>query len=169
MQTVRLFFLIAFACLAAVPRAQAAPFVSPHGYSIAPAPQWQANRSGLMGSDVIIFTRAAGGFAPNLNVVIVPAQPGQTLEQGQAQIAAMYPHAFTQFHMVKTGYEPVGSVRALLVMGTYVQGTSHLSMRQDIVLKNGKVYTFTCTTPVALQARYAPAYSQMLHSVRWSR
>lgn len=169
MHTLRLFLSIALACLVTVHGTLAAPFVSPHGYSVAPAPGWQANHSGLMGSDVIIFTRAAGGFAPNLNVVIVPAQPGQTLEQGQAQIAAMYPHAFTQFHMVKTGYEPVGSLRALLVVGTYVQGTSHLSMRQDIVLKNGKVYTFTCTVPLAMQARYAPAFSQMLHSVRWSR
>ncbi len=169
MQKLRLLILAFLACLVTMPHAHAAPFASPNGYAVTPAPGWSVNHTGIMGTDVIVFTRAAGGFAPNLNVVITPAQPGQTLEQGRAQVAQMYPRMFTQFHMVKTGYEPLGSVRALLIAGTYTQGVNHLSMRQDIVLQNGKVYTFTCTSPVAMQARCAPAFTQMLHSVRWSR
>jgi len=169
MQTVRLLFLALFVCLLMGHTVQAAPFVSAKRYSITPAPQWIVNHSGMMGADVIILTRAAGGFAPNLNVVITPAQPGQTLEQGKAQLSAMYPRVFAQYKMVKSGYAILGGVRALLVAGTYSQGINHLSMRQDIVLQNGKVYTFTCTSPAALQARYAPAFAQMLRSVRWSR
>ncbi len=169
MPKMRLFFAVLFAFLSMTLTAHAAPVVSAKGYSITPAAGWTLNHSGLMGTDVIVFTRAAGGFAPNLNVVITPAQPGQTLEQGRAQVALMYPRMFTQFHMVKTGYEPLDTARALLIAGTYTQGVNHRSMCQDIVLENGKVYTFTCTSPVAMQARYAPAFAQMLHSVRWSR
>lgn len=169
MPTLRFLFLALFVGLLMGHTAQAAPFASPKGYSVAPAPQWTINHTGVMGTDVIIFTRAAGGFAPNLNVVITPAPPGQTLEQGRAQVAVMYPRLFTQFHMVKSGYESMGGVRALLVVGTYMHGPTPLSMRQDIVVQNGKVYTFTCTAPTAMQARYAPAFAQMLHSVRWSR
>lgn len=168
MQTIRLAFLALFAVLLLVPAAQAAPFVSAKGYSVTPPAGWSANKSGVMGTDVIIFTRAPGGFAPNLNVVITPAQPGQTLAQGQAQIAQVYPRLFTQFYMVKTGQEALGGQPALLVVGTYLQGAQRLSMRQDLVVKNGKVYTFTCTSPVSVQAKYGPAFAQLLHSVRWT-
>lgn len=169
MQTIRLFLLIALACLVTLPSAQAAPFVSPNGYSVTPAPQWQVNHSGVMGMDVFIYTRPTDGFAPNLNAVIGPTKPGETLEQAQGQIAAMYPRMFTQFHMIKTGYETVGDARALFIIATHLQGMNHLSLRQDFVLRNGKVYTFTCTALTTQQARYAPAFTQMLHSVRWSR
>jgi len=63
----------------------------------------------------------------------------------------------------------VDNVRALLIVSTFLQGMERLVIHQDAVIKNGKLYTFTCTSPLAMQARYAPAFAQMLRSVRWSR
>ncbi len=71
--------------------------------------------------------------------------------------------------LIKTSYAKVGNARSLLVVGMFLHGAQKLSLRQNIVLMNGKSYTFTCTVPVELQTRYAPAFDQMLHSVRWSR
>ncbi len=169
MQTIRLFFLALLVCLGTAHTVQAAPFVSPHGYSITPAPGWAVNKSGMMGADVIIYTRAVGGFAPNLDVVITPTKLGQTLEQAQAEVTKGYSELLPQGKLVRTGYETVDNVRGLVVVGTYLQGVQRLAGYEVIVIKHGKAYTFVGVVPEALQARYAPAFAQMLRSVRWSR
>jgi len=163
-------FLFAFCvCLVTVSTARAAPFVSPHGYTLAPAPGWTVNRSGMMGTDVLVYIRVPGGFAPNLNVVITAAPPGGRLDTALPQIKAVYPRMFTGFQMGQTGYGMLGGVRALTLTGTYQQGANRLSMRQAIAIHSGHVYTFTGTVPVSMQARYAPAFTQMLGSVRWGK
>ncbi len=169
MQTLRLFFLIAFACLLTLHNALAAPFVSPIGYSITPAPQWVINHNASRTEDVFINMQAVDGSTAILCVSVAPAKPGDTLEQMQKNTIPVSPYSPMQFNIIKTCYEKVGNVRALLVVGTYLDGTKHVSFRDDTVLKNGKMYTFDCTSPTVTQARYAPAFDQMLHSVRWSR
>ncbi len=94
MQTIRLFLLIALACLLTVPSVQAAPFVSPNGYSITPAAQWTVKHGDMTRTDVTILTHAANKLIPNLNVIVAPTHSGQTLEQLQQQITTIYPHVF---------------------------------------------------------------------------
>lgn len=169
MKTTQSFFLAFCVCLLMMGRALAAPFVSPHGYVLTPTPGWAVNRTGMMGTDVLVYIRVPGGFAPNLNVVITPAPPGQRLDTALPQIKAIYPKMFTGFQMGQTGYGTLGGVRALTLTGTYQQGANRLSMRQAIAIRSGHVYTFTCTEPVAMRARFDPAFTQMLASIRWGK
>lgn len=169
MRYLRLSVIVFLVCLVNVHASQAAQFVNGTGYTITPAPQWTVNLAGLRGADIVIYAQTVKRPLPSLNVVVRSASPGETLQQGLEQVKTMYPRVIPQFKMVKTRYETVDNVRALLIVGTSVQGAQQLLTRQDIVLKNGKVYTFTCTAPATMQAHYAPAFDQMLHSVRWSR
>ncbi len=168
MQTIRLFLLVVSACLVTVHSVQAAPFVSPNGYSITPAPGWTAKRGSIQKMDVILMPQPATSASPYLYVVVAPAKPRETLEQARAQAVSFYAHMSPKIKLVNTGYETVGNVRALRFMETYSLGGRRMSLRQETVIKNGKVYAFTCFTPFGQKARYAPAFTQMLHSVRWS-
>lgn len=169
MHTLRLFFLALLVCLGAAHTVQAAPFVSPNGYSITPAPQWQVNHNSMTRADVSIFTRATKQVTPILRVMISPVQQGQTLEQIQGQITTGYSHILKQFKIVGMRYETVNNVRALHVDGTHLVGMQLLALHQDMVLKSGKLFIFTYGTPISMQTQYAPAFAQMLRSVRWSR
>jgi hypothetical protein len=164
-----LLFVFFLSALLTMQRAQAAPFVSSHGYSFTPAPGWRVNTSGMMHSDVIVLAPSEGAFTSNFSVLLSPALPGQTLEEGQQQIGMLYPKAFTDFKMLSSTIGNLGGVKALDLFGSYRQGTERLWMRQALVLREGKVYTFTCTSTVATHARYDAAFTKMLQSVHWSK
>lgn len=169
MQTIRLFLLVVSACLVTVHSVQAAPFVSANGYSITPAPHWAVDHSVYMKEDVLLDRQLVSKFGPIFVVNIAPAKPGETLEQRQEHALTMHSIPSMQLSIIKTNYETVGNVRALLVIGTYFANTQQWSYRDDTVIRNGKLYIFQCTSPTATQARYAPAFDQMLRSVRWRR
>lgn len=169
MQTIRLFLLVVSACLVTVHSVQAAPFVSANRYSITPAPQWKVEHSVYGMEDVFIDLQAGSKFVPLLFVHVTPAKPGETLEQRQEHTLTEYSHSLMQFDIAKVSYETVGNSCALLVVGTYFANTQQWSFHTDTVLRDGKVYTFECTVPTSMQTRYAPAFAQMMHSVRWTR
>lgn len=149
--------------------AEAAPFVSSKGYSLTPPAGWRVDKSGMMGTDVLVIASPVGGFAPNLNVVITPAPPGQTLDDARKQIATMYPRAFAGYKSLAQSFGTQGGVRTLRLMGTYTRQGRLLRMRQIIALKNGSAYTFTCTEPEAVHAKLDPAFDKMLQSIRWKK
>lgn len=169
MHTLRLFFLALLVCLGAAHTVQAAPFVSVNGYSITPAPHWAVNQSRFTKADVIILTQMVMGVRPNFCVLIAPAPLGQTLEQAQAEVTKGYSELLPQGKLVRTSYETVDNVRGLVVVGTYLQGVQRLAVYEVMVIKDSKAYTFVGVVPEPLQAQYAPAFAQMLRSVRWSR
>lgn len=149
--------------------ALAGPFVSSKGYALTPPAGWRVDKSGMMGTDVVVIAPTVGGFAPNLNVVITPAPPGQTLDAAPKQIAAMYPRVFSDYKSMSQSFGTLGGVRTLRVMGTYTRAGRRLRMRQVIALKNGSAYTFTCTEPEAVHAKLDPAFDKMLASIRWTK
>ncbi|BDI32836.1 hypothetical protein CCAX7_48870 [Capsulimonas corticalis] len=151
--------------LAALAPVSAQTFTSAKGYSITPASAWKTNSSGMMGTDVFFYTMPVHGFAPNLNVVVTPTTPGDTLATGMQQIKSMYPHIFTHYHSVQLTRGSIGGYPAILSAGTYISGDNHLRMRQVAVIRGPKSYVFTCTAPDAVFAKYNGDFTQMLASV----
>ena len=47
---------LAFCLCFAAAAASAAPFTSPHGYTVTPPPGWHSNSTGASGNDVVIYT-----------------------------------------------------------------------------------------------------------------
>jgi hypothetical protein len=146
--------------------ASAAPFVSSKGYSLTPVPGWQVSEKNP-NTDVVVLGPVYGKFRPNLNVTIVQAKPGETLKDGQKEVAAIYPRMFTDFKMISSVIVP-GNPETLNVTCRCRQVGQVLRIRQMVVLKANRVYTFTCTAPDAAYVRYDAAFTQMLHSVKWS-
>lgn len=169
MRKLRLLIAALCACFVIPHAAQAAPFVSAKGYSITPAPGWIAKHGSIKKMDVFLMPQPSSSASPYLYVVVVSAKPGETLEQARTQAVNFYPHMSPKIELVNTGYETVGNARSLRLVETYPLGGQQFLLRQNIVLKGGKGYAFTCFAPTALQAKYAPAFDQMLRSVRWSR
>lgn len=149
----------------------AKPFRSAKGYAITPPSNWQMEKSGFMGTDVFFFGSPAHGFAPNINVVVTQAAPKTRLEDGLAQVNAMLPHALNGYKRLAQGYTSVDGTRAFYTMALHQVGTPphRLKMRQVVALKNGRVYTFTCTCLAADYAQSSVAFDAALKSIRWTK
>lgn len=149
--------------------AHAQAITSPKGYSIVPAHGWQ-NKPGTMGADMFIFAKPAGGFSSNLNVVVTPTAPGDSLKKLPAQMAAAYPKMFTNYHSLGGKYLKVGGHDSYESSGTYEMGTPSrtLRLRQDFVIIGSKAYVVTCTAPNASFATYTPAFNAMVKSMKFT-
>ena len=146
-------------------------FQSAKNYSITPPAGWTTNKSGLMGTDVIFMAPPAKQYAANINVVVVPAAPGETLEKGAVQINQVLPRAMNGFKKLSQGYGTLGGVRSLSITANHKMGTPPrlLWMKQTYVLRKGQTYTFTCTALAENHAQYKAAFDAALKSVRWRK
>ena len=128
--------------------ATAAPFTSSKGYSITPPKGWTANRSGTMGTDAMFIAKPKNGVTANINVVVTKAAPGDTIQAARAQINQTYPRLFNQFKWIARGNTTVDGAPALFNTVNYSIGTPPHRMwaHQIVALKNGMLYSFTCTT-----------------------
>lgn len=160
---------IALLLLVAAGAALAGPYVSQKGYEITPASGWMINNHNLMGTDLVIYAKPANGFAANINVIVSPCPSGITLDQlrsaGNAQLRA----TAANYKTIYQGYTTIDGTKALLTLATHEMGTPPrpLYMHQDVVIKNGYAYTFTCTALQSNHAAYDTAFTQMLKSIRW--
>jgi hypothetical protein len=154
-----------------VTAAVAKTYSSKRGYTITVPAGWNVDSSGTMGADFIAMARPYNNFTANLNVVVAPASAGQTLAQGRAYINQAYPRVFTNYKKLAQGNTSLGGVPAITITATHDMGTppKTLRMHQAIVLKNGAVYTFTCTAANADYARFDTAFKSALKSVKWKK
>lgn len=148
--------------------AQAKPFRSAKGYSVTPPAGWQVKSNGMMGADVIFIAPPSRGLSSSFNVVVTQA-PGETLEGGRRQINSMLPKAFAGYKRVAQGYTTLGGLRALATTSTYLIGTPsrRLRMKQIVVLRNSRAYTFTAAAADANYARYDAIFNKTLQTVRF--
>lgn len=148
--------------------AQARPFTSAKGYSATPPAGWRVNSKGMMGSDVIFAAPPSRGFVSSFNVVVTQA-PGETLEGGRRQINSMLPKAFAGYKRVAQGYTTLGGLRALSTTSSYLIGTPsrRLRMKQIVVLRRNRAFTFTVAALDTDFARYNAAFNKILQSVRF--
>jgi hypothetical protein len=146
-------------------------YSSKRGYTIVAPAGWNVDGSGTMGTDLIMIAKPRNGFSANLNVVVAPASPGQTLAQGQAYISQAYPRLFNNYKKIAQGRTSLGGVPALSLTATHAMGTPPrtLRMHQAIALKGGSVYTFTCTAANADYAKFDAAFKSALKSVKWKK
>jgi hypothetical protein len=165
-------FSIAVAMLAlVVTSAVAKTYSSKRGYTIVAPASWNVDSSGMMGTDLIIIAKPHNGFSANLNVVVAPASAGQTLAQGRKYIDQAYPRMFNNYKRLAQGNTSLGGVPAITITATHAMGTPPrtLRMHQAIALKNGAVYTFTCTAGNADYARFDAAFKSALKSIKWKK
>lgn len=141
-------------------------------YQVTPATGWQQiGNNAASGVELMLASPAVDGFAPNLNVVVVPATPGETLENDKAQMAVMFPKMFTNYAQVGQGDITVGGLPAFYNTSTSDSGTppQRLWTHQVFVLKNNQAYTFTCSTLDSNHSDQEGVFQSMIQSVRWTK
>ncbi len=150
--------------------ASAQTFHSPNGYSITAPPHWSLNKNGSAGSDIVVITKPERKFANNLNVRISPLPAGVTLEQVPPQLKSAYQKQFPGYKLISEKFTTIGGQRAYDLVFVHTQGGQfgQLWARQDIVIRSGKLYIFTCTALASNAARYAGSFNAILKSVHWT-
>lgn len=141
------------------------------GYAITPSEGWTNNSAALAGTaDRVLSAPPRDQFAANLNVVIGPAAAGETLEGAKAQLPLAYPKMFTRYAQVKQGDLSMDGAAGISNTATYESGTPprKIWMHQAFVIRNNKVYTFTCTALDANHGDYEADFESMLNSVKWT-
>ncbi len=146
----------------------AAPFVSPHGYSVTPPPGWQINPSHV-GDDVVIDYKknVATDGTPNLRVDITPMGGAATLEALKPAVISGYTKRFPGLVVKSQTFSSLGGVRDLNLVFTEPKNGILMYLHQIYVLKNGSAYIFTAVYPERSRAKYDAPVAQMLASVRW--
>lgn len=147
------------------------PFASSNGYQITPPAGWQVDTSGIgVNADVAFIGPTGDNSPPSINVVVLTAAPNATLETAQSEINDSLPRIMTGYKQVSQGYTTIGGVQAFDNTFTYISGTPPEVSRlhQVIVLKNNRVYTFTCGALDSYYPDYDGAFNAALESVRWT-
>ncbi len=168
-KTLRTACLSFCACLLAA-LASAAPFVSPHGYTLTPPAGWQVDHTSMPDNDVTIF---AGTGSPGdilraiFGIKIVPSSSSLTLESFKPLMARELHESFPRATIVSQTYSSVGGVRALDTTFTHSKNGGLVRDRQLVVLKNRSVYFFSAVCTDKLHTKYDPLFAQMVSSVRW--
>ncbi len=81
----------------------------------------------------------------------------------------MMPKSFADYNLLAQGYSKLGGVRALSTTSSYNLRTPprRVRMKQVVVLRRGRAYTFTCASLDATYAKYNAAFNKTLASVRF--
>ncbi len=157
--------------VAASTPATAKEYVSKNGYRITPPAGWKTMPGSTTTPDVIFLAPPVKGFSANINVVVTPAAPGETITQVPTQIRPLFSRMFTAFSPMSQGYTTTDGAKAYTHTARYTMGNGpqklRMRMRQVIALRKGKAYTFTCTAGDAQYANNAKAFDAALKSIRW--
>lgn len=148
------------------------PFVSSAGYQMTPPLNWQVDTSGRgVNADVFFIGPSADNSPPSINVIVLAATPGETLQSAQTQINDLMPRIMTDYKLVDQGYTTLGGVQAFYNTSTSTSGTPAQVSRlhQVVALKNNRAYTFTCGSLDSDFANYDGAFKAALDSVRWTQ
>ena len=142
-------------------------------YEITPAKGWtvKSDIGATNAAELVVMAPEKEGFTANLNVVIVPAIPGETLDKVKGQIAQLYPKMFNNYSLISQTDTQVGGETALQNIGSYELGTPprKILINQVIVLKDNRAFTFSCTSLDAPTDDHKPALNAMLASIRWTK
>jgi hypothetical protein len=144
-------------------------YTSEQGYTIGVPKGW-TSRKGKGMYDVFINADPEDDFAANLNVVVTPQSPGETLETLPTYLASELSQQFASYKNLSEGYTTVAGERAYTHTATCQFGAPLRTFRltQAIVLKDGKEYVFTCTSLDSNHAHYESTFQEMLHSIKWT-
>jgi hypothetical protein len=147
-----------------------APYVSPKGYQIMPPAGWKVDNSGIMGADLFILSPDNDGFTANLNVIVIEAPKGMTLEEFREQTKKGY-QALTDYQQISQDYITIDGVRAICTVGDHTDDSSkdRLYMKQITTILNGNGYFFTFTAPAVGHEKYDSDFSNMIKSIQWQK
>lgn len=147
----------------------AARITGPSGYSLDAAAGWKVKSTPGGLPELFVMGSPVAGFTPNLNVVVIKAPVGVTLDQIAAVTPKTLKSVSTNWKPLATGNTTLGGKRAAFLEYTAEMGTPKrvLWFRQVIVITAGKVCTFTCTALPGRRAASAKAFGAMMKSVRW--
>lgn len=161
-----MFFVMALATTAAL----SVQTKGPSGYTIDAPKGWKvtANPGGI--PELLVVGPRAAGFAPNLNVVVSAAPAGVTLAQIRSASPQMLKAMFTGWRALASGETTLAGVKATYLEHTAQMGNPKrtLWLRQVMVVRRGKVITFTCTAPPSGRAALAKTFTAMMKSIRWN-
>jgi hypothetical protein len=145
--------------------------LSGSGYKITAAKGWKDGAAAAPKTvDLVIAAAPKEQFAANLNVVVVPATPGETLQAAKKQLPIVYPRSFTQYVQLKQGDITVDGTPGMTNTANHTAGSPPhtLWMHQAFFIKGGKVYTLTCTALDSNHAEYEADFNAMIQSLKWN-
>jgi hypothetical protein len=163
-----------FFCLTAA-SVYAAPFVSPHGYSLSVPAGWHVKSPSMPGddADIVVNRQVAVGdkmttpmlqvqFRPINDTVITPS----LVDLNQAILAGVR-LSFPNLKVLSQTNSTLDGVRAIDCVFIGTTNGVPLRFHEVLVVKNKKAFTFTVLCPSQVYPRYAAAYAQMLSSIHW--
>lgn len=173
--TKSLLFCVLLLLWLTVPAAHAAPFTSPHGYSLSVPAGWHIKSPSMSGddADVVVNQQAAVGgqmttplFQVQFRPLDVPATAANLAAINHGALATVR-QSFPDLKVLSQTSSTLGGVRDLDCVFTATANGLPLRFHEVLVMKNKGALTFTSICPRQVYPRYAAAYAQMLASVHW--
>ncbi len=172
----KLFFsfclVLTAACLAP---AIAAPFVSPHGYTMTVPADWHIKSPSMPGDDVDVVINQQVAVehqmaTPIFRILFRPVNypvTSASLEGINRGVLSAARQSFPDLKVMSQTFSALNGVRDIDCIFTATANGLPLRFHEVLVIKNKKAFTFISICPNQVYPRYAVAYAQMLGSVRW--
>ena len=167
-------FLVLAGCLAAT-TAGAAPFSSPRGYTLSVPAGWHVRTHPAPGEDanIVVNRQAAVGHrmtTPTFQIQFRSIDPRitsadlKTLNEG---VLSTVRQSFPDLKVLSQTSSTLGGVRDLDCVFTATASGISMRFHEVLVIRRGSAFRFSSFCPSQVYPKYAPAYAQMLSSVRW--
>ncbi len=135
-----------------------------YGFSFQYPENWTKNESGIMGMRVFVFTEPVGGFAPNVNVVIVP-KGMEIAAIKEEDITKPLGTVFRNIKMKKFEITKFAGEETLTLHYTAVMGENNrLELMQYSFNRGDKNITLTCTDTAKHFKQSLPAFEAITAS-----
>jgi hypothetical protein len=154
--------------------AQAAPYVSPSGFTLTP-PDW--TRLNSNGAEAIFTAPPIHRFAANINFVSSPAPRSSYVSvktlfaELMAQTKSSYSQKFPHYKNLSESKTSVAGAPAVQLISTIQVGKPMrmVQIHQVYALNNGQFHIFTLTSLPVNFAQNDAAFAAMLRTVKWTK
>ena len=135
------------------------------GYKFEVPAGWMS-RPSFSSAEVLVTGPVSGA---NMNVVVSPAQPGQTLDKGAPETVAEL-RKLIGFKSFGHRFIVFAGARSLADEYAYnSEQNGRLRVRQVITIRGSRVIAVTCMSKESLWPRVWPAFKTALASWRWTQ
>jgi hypothetical protein len=153
----------------------AAPFVSPHGYSLSVPAGWHVKSPSMPGDDaeIVVNQQVAVGHQMTTPMFQVQFRPinypvtSLSLKEINQGVLSSVRQSFPDLKVLSQTNSTLDGVRAIDCVFIAAANGVPLRFHEVLVVKNKKAFTFTVLCPSQVYPRYAAAYAQMLSSIHW--
>lgn len=171
----KLALLLSLCAVLAAGAASAAPFVSPHGYSMSVPAGWHIKSPSMPGDDADIAANQQAAVGRQRTTPIFQVQfrsmdsrvTSASLGAINQSALSVVRQSFPDFKVLSQTSSTLNGVRALDCVFTAMSNAVPLRFHEVLVVKNKGAYAFTSICPSQIYPKYTAAYTQMLSSVQW--